>query len=172
MSQESHRRANAKWRTKNPNYKRDWYTRNAEQARAYSREFYVGREATYKNNARSWRKRNIKKAREAAKERYWKNPLHKCKQNRRWIAKTRERILDLYGRKCEICGFADVRALQLDHKHGVPQEDRGTRVRCGTGLYVAILAGRKDKSDFQLLCANHNTIKRMENREHTNRMRK
>jgi hypothetical protein len=71
----------------------------------------------------------------------------------------------LFGSVCCKCGFSDHRALQLDHIHGAGSEDRRASYRAGTALYRAILRSEKDRSLFQLLCANCNWIKRVENDE-------
>lgn len=74
-------------------------------------------------------------------------------------------VFSLYGNKCANCGFNDKRALQLDHKNGC-KEKQGDYERGGIGLYYAIYLGRRNKDDFQLLCANCNWIKRHTNKEH------
>lgn len=78
----------------------------------------------------------------------------------------RENILTLFGRKCKNCGYCDdVRALQVDHIHraDVP---RNHTARSGHGLYIRILSGLLSITDFQLLCANCNWLKKLDNNEH------
>jgi hypothetical protein len=57
----------------------------------------------------------------------------------------------------------DPRALQLDHINRAREINRWHR--SGTGLYRKILSGEKCFLEFQLLCANCNWIKRIENNE-------
>lgn len=68
----------------------------------------------------------------------------------------REKIFDLYGRKCGICGFnEDLRILQLDHKNGGGNQERrqiGTR-----GIRRNAL---RNPEAYQLLCPNCNWTKR------------
>jgi hypothetical protein len=69
-----------------------------------------------------------------------------------------------YGPRCNRCGFdQDVRALQIDHVHGGGSaEIRGGR---GAGIqgYKRVLSDTTGK--YQLLCANCNKIKAIENKE-------
>ena len=72
-------------------------------------------------------------------------------------------VLDVLGRSCAICGFSDVRALQIDHING---GGRRHRLLLGSGndprFYKDVL---ENKYKFQILCANCNQIKRVENKE-------
>lgn len=80
---------------------------------------------------------------------------------RNYQRSVRRSILDLYGNVCAKCGFADERALHLDHIHGRSGTIETRYKRGSTGLYVAVLTGEKSRADFQLLCANCNWIKRL-----------
>ncbi|HMG18727.1 MAG TPA: hypothetical protein VK573_08385 [Gemmatimonadales bacterium] len=71
-------------------------------------------------------------------------------------------MLDALGGKCVKCGFADWRALQVDHVKGGGRQDRG---RTGNrNQWFKIVMAARDK--YQLLCANCNWIKRYERGEH------
>lgn len=74
----------------------------------------------------------------------------------------RERAVMLLGGVCAVCGFSDMRALQIDHIFGggVAEHRAG---RGGVKLYRYILRG--STLGYQVLCANHNWIKRCENGE-------
>ena len=86
-------------------------------------------------------------------------------KNREW----RTRVLAHLGGKCVRCGFTDERALQVDHVRGDGYLDGrhriGNRMAGSSSTYyrrvVADTTGR-----YQLLCANCNWIKRVENKEH------
>lgn len=78
--------------------------------------------------------------------------------------RARSAVLEVLGGVCVRCGFDDPRALQIDHVNGGGKADR--RCRGSRKLYSAIVAG---EPGFQLLCANCNTIKRVENGEHRGR---
>jgi len=73
-------------------------------------------------------------------------------------------VFAIFGDKCVRCAFADPRALQLDHIHRA-REKRGKAGRSGSALYRQIMLGQRNLSDFQLLCANCNAIKKIENDE-------
>lgn len=69
-------------------------------------------------------------------------------------------ILQKLGNKCVRCGFSDLRAIQIDHVFGGgSQESRQGYVK----MYRKIL---NNSDGYQLLCANCNAIKRLENNEH------
>lgn len=66
------------------------------------------------------------------------------------------------GGVCFRCGFSDVRALQIDHVAG-----GGTReLKAGSrGAYYKRVTEQAHTGKYQLLCANCNWIKRVENAE-------
>ena len=82
----------------------------------------------------------------------------------------RTTILEILGGKCQRCGFSDPRALQIDHVHGggaaLRKKNKSQHKARGTTFLVYQLwkAG-KSLEDYQLLCANCNWIKRVENGE-------
>lgn len=81
--------------------------------------------------------------------------------------KLREQILDILGRRCVRCGYdTDVRALQIDHVNGGGSQERKKLVY-GIPYYRRILESvQANSGEFQVLCANCNVIKRMEEQEH------
>lgn len=66
--------------------------------------------------------------------------------------------------ECFKCGFDDVRALQIDHVNGGGSADY-RKFRNNRPKYYRSMLGHLE--DFQILCANCNTIKVIENREHS-----
>lgn len=76
-------------------------------------------------------------------------------------ARLRRQVLETFGSKCCKCGFADHRALQLDHINGGGLKEK--RERGSSGIYRRAL---KYPEDYQLLCANCNIIKYRERREY------
>jgi 5-methylcytosine-specific restriction endonuclease McrA len=92
--------------------------------------------------------------------------LHKNDENYYFLRDKRDRkfLIDFLGGKCAGCGYSkDIRALQLDHKNSDGKKDRdrlGNRV---TRYYVKHLEEAKEK--LQVLCANCNTIKRIQYEE-------
>lgn len=81
-------------------------------------------------------------------------------QTRNRVIKWRKKVIDKLGGCCTICGYSDVRALQIDHINGGGRIDRNGKV---TAFYKKVLMD--NKGIYQLLCANCNAIKRIENNE-------
>lgn len=111
------------------------------------------------------------KGRLKAYQREWtkKNPEKNAKSTREYNARSRKALVDLLGGKCVRCGFNDPRALQVDHVNGGGTKD----IKEMTGMKNIeitrrVLSGSKE---YQLLCANCNWIKRVENNE-TRRLKK
>lgn len=85
-----------------------------------------------------------------------------------WTANWRQRAHEALGGKCLHCGFADARALQIDHvAGGGAKELRAGRRKGSIGTYYkrVLVAAEQGTGEFQLLCANCNWIKRHENDE-------
>jgi len=79
------------------------------------------------------------------------------------IVNTRSAVFDKLGRSCARCGFSDIRALQIDHVFGNGRLDR-VKNRTNVSTYKKILASLPSDK-YQILCANCNWIKRIENNE-------
>jgi hypothetical protein len=83
-------------------------------------------------------------------------------KNRRQL---RKEVLAAYGGKCARCGFADERALQIDHVLGGGCQHR--KSFGGQVSFMLWLRRNKFPPEFQILCANCNWIKRAENKEYS-----
>ena len=95
------------------------------------------------------------------KKRFRDNPDKVRRQNREIVQRLREVVIGLLGSKCARCGFDDPRALQIDHVNG-----GGTKEIRKIGTYGIMRRIRDNGAEgYQLLCANCNWIKRVENRE-------
>ena len=88
-------------------------------------------------------------------------------------------ILERYGKVCVLCGFEDIRALQLDHIENNGAEERkalGGQKVSGANFYLHLIKqGLPD--GYQTLCANCNNIKqwnllKRERRELNSRLRR
>lgn len=143
---------------------------------AYQRD---NREKVYEINSR-WRKKNKVSIAEWGRQYRAKNKEKIKRYMQRWRIENRARknelgrqsqqrikdkVFHMLGDVCCRCGFTDVRALQVDHINQAV-EKRGEPKRAGKSLYAAIARGEKPITEFQLLCANCNWIKRYENNEH------
>jgi hypothetical protein len=87
----------------------------------------------------------------------------KEKQRSRRI-KAKQTILNRYGNICTVCGFDDIRALQLDHINNNGNEERirigGSTKFSGWRFYEYLISiGLPD--GYQTLCANCNMIKQL-----------
>lgn len=99
---------------------------------------------------------------------YYKSEKGKAlrkKSDVNYLKKIRSAALSVLGGKCVHCGFSDVRALQIDHVNGGGSKDKKRR-GCGGQFYNQVIKSFLNKeNEFQLLCANCNWIKRVENNE-------
>ena len=92
------------------------------------------------------------------------------KQNReRDIARHLNKKISTYnlmGGKCVMCGFADFRALQIDHVNGDGHIETKNKINNGDKYLDRVVASFiKKEGRYQLLCANCNWIKRFNNKE-------
>lgn len=73
----------------------------------------------------------------------------------------RIKVIGHLGGICSKCKFSDIRALQIDHVNGEGIIDRNGKT---VEFYKRVIEDKEGK--YQLLCANCNMIKRIENHEH------
>lgn len=96
------------------------------------------------------------------------NTLEKRREfGRKQNAKKRAELLEFMGGKCIKCGFSDSRALQIDHVNGGGRnKHEGSSRMFIKNVLNSLIKGEKK---YQLLCANCNWIKRMDNKEYRKR---
>ncbi len=85
--------------------------------------------------------------------------------NKKYNQKQRIKTLDLLGGKCVRCGFDDYRALQIDHINGGGHKERKELGFNGSFHKNVMNSHSNNENKYQLLCANCNWIKRVENKE-------
>ena len=89
------------------------------------------------------------------------------KYSRSEIGRRREllriKVVEKLGGKCIKCGVDDIRVLQLDHINGGGNKERRKGIEAYTVYKRALLVGEKE---FQILCANCNRLKAIENNEY------
>lgn len=83
------------------------------------------------------------------------------KGEREYYNRERALTIQALGSRCQRCGFSDVRALQIDHKNGGGSQER-KRLR---SMITYLRLVRACPSNYQILCANCNWIKKCENGE-------
>lgn len=126
--------------------------------------------------ARRYYHRNKKALQATAKVAYDADPEKMRERGRAWsknhpnaqsdrLRLRRQEAFRILGDVCSRCGFTDVRALQIDHKDGGGTSDRKIH---GT-VWVAYDVPKHPEL-YQLLCANCNWIKRVENGEMGSRL--
>jgi hypothetical protein len=75
----------------------------------------------------------------------------------------KQKVLERYGTFCQICGYKDIRALQIDHINNNGAEERrslGGQNVSGWRFYQYLVTnGLPD--GYQTLCANCNMIKQL-----------
>lgn len=145
--------------------RKKWYNENREFAIQKSRDRYL-------ENRDDIRKSELDKyaalspdarAEKIARNKKWAQ-ANRDKTNaykRKYELKKKNEVFDLLGRKCAVCGFSDERALQIDHINGGGNKER--KSMRGRKLYAHILS--LGGVGYQILCANCNWIKRIENSE-------
>ena len=158
-------------------YQREYRRRNRKKLSSYFKKW----RALNKDRWREVYKKSAEKHKDRVKEeskRYYqkhrKKILAKTKRYRRLhpqkysgrqsktARRLRNKILEMFGGKCQRCGFSDKRALQVDHKNGGGQKDmKSFPGRYAYYKHVLEVGSKK----FQLLCANCNWIKREERGE-------
>ena len=77
----------------------------------------------------------------------------------------RREVIALLGGCCVECGFADARALQVDHVKGDGAAERRSTPHATLMRRVLLSWRSGERGVYQLLCANCNWIKRVENGE-------
>ena len=83
--------------------------------------------------------------------------------------KYRMSVLEILGLSCIQCGFSDIRALQIDHVNGNGFKERKTERVTGNPYKVMLKKVIDGSKDYQVLCANCNWIKKVENKELPNK---
>lgn len=85
-----------------------------------------------------------------------------------YLRKVRDAVLEALGGRCVGCGFDDKRALQIDHINGRGSKERKERPYRGNFHKHVLKSFLSQENKYQLLCANCNWIKRVENNERNN----
>ena len=76
----------------------------------------------------------------------------------------RQEVVQMLGGKCQWCGNPDPRVLHVDHKYMSPRDEKANIGNQET-VFRLIVDGLISKDVYQILCANCNWIKKVENNE-------
>ena len=87
-------------------------------------------------------------------------PSHKIRKESRQLL--RVEVLRIYGGKCNCCGEAEQQFLQIDHINNDGYKHRREILK-GRPIYEWLKMMGFPKDEFQLLCANCNYSKRLNN---------
>ena len=142
----------------------------------------ISKELGYKKRTlKKWRDRNKKQYKQTLKK-YMKTSQFKESQKKYqkqyikkgyqklYLRKQRKAAIESLGGKCNRCGFSDERALQIDHINGDGAKERKERNFKGNFHKHVLESFLKQENKYQLLCANCNWIKRVENNEIKNQV--
>ena len=80
-----------------------------------------------------------------------------------YIGKLKEQVFDLLGHSCVKCNFSDKRALQIDPVFGGGNKEHA-EIKNNAKFLKKVIA-EASSGTYQILCANHNWIKRYEKDE-------
>jgi len=138
------------WAVKNPERAisrwKEWKDANPEKAaEAYKKWYEANKEV-----ARQQKREVMKRLRTDNPEKY-------KAQSRKAKIKEKLSLFEMYGCKCAMCGFDDMRALSLDHKNNngnIEREELGIR-----GTYRRAKEEYRPE-EYQILCMNCQFIKR------------
>lgn len=164
------------WRKKNPEklkaQSRRYREKHHEECKARGRNYHKSHREEEKIFSKKWYLEN--KEKKDAYHRDWKkkNPEKVKLYQKHSLIKAKNLLFELLGHKCSNPFnknhgdfLTDPRCLQIDHVHGNGVQERKKR-KHSSGYYRGILKEvRAGSKDYQLLCANCNWIKRVENKE-------
>lgn len=108
----------------------------------------------------TWAILNPEKSKESRRKAQLTENQRAIKRNYEY--RLREAAVAELGGVCVTCGWNDPRALHIDHIAGGGSKEKKSS-KSKTRVYREVIAGVEGK--YQLLCANHNTIKKYENGE-------
>lgn len=106
---------------------------------------------------------------EAVKRYQKKHPLRYIETFKKYRIKRRVAALMILGGICSKCGFSDYRALQIDHINGQGSKEL-KRIQGAQYHNMVIRSVLNKENKYQLLCANCNWIKKVENNEVKNKL--
>jgi len=154
-----------RWIEEHKDYQKKWTAANRDHVNDYHRKYYSQHKKKINATTLKWMKKNPDKIKEYNRKQYWNDPQKHTLRAKNYVKRIRMELFELLGSSCKMCGFSDMRALQLDHKYGGGKIDRSMH-----GSYYKLIkfySQNKNlaKQKLQVLCANCNWIKIHDNDE-------
>lgn len=156
------------------------YPKIKDKTAIHNKKYYENHRDLFKKNGKTYREHNSEKIRLRSKERYYQKPRKRKdyymrnkerikiqSKNKRLEIKTE--VITHYGNgecKCIRCGFADIRALSIDHINGNGNQHRKENQYLRGNHVYEWLRKNKFPEGYQTLCMNCQLIKRSENQEY------
>ena len=115
--------------------------------------------------AKEWQRNNPQKVLEIQRTYTRRNRdkinARRREYSRRSYRENRGAAIQKLGGECAVCGFDDMRALQIDHVNGGGTAER--KVRGGQAMLAGIVKGNTE--GYQVLCSNCHSIKTFHEKE-------
>jgi hypothetical protein len=142
-----------------------YYKKHREKAIAHMKEYYKNNKDEFAKRRRKYYEENKDEIFAGQKKYFQEHKKEIYAQRIRLTTQKRTTIIEKLGGKCTRCGFTDIRALNIDHIN-----DDGAKERIGYNnrmFYDKLLKMTDEElfSRYQVLCANCNSIKRLEKLE-------
>lgn len=128
-------------------------------------EYYNLRKKKHLIRQKEYNKKHPNYQREYMKQQYLKKGVEYREKMKNYQRNLRIAVIEALGGKCIECGFNDIRALQIDHINGGGSQERKEGKTAGQYSKHVMESFLKKENKYQLLCANCNWVKRVENNE-------
>lgn len=130
-----------------------WRDENKERAKAWWNDYYARNRDHQIAKAKKWNAENTDRHRNNVKS---------------WYRKLRRQIIEAYGGKCACCGETEYSFLTIDHVNDDGYKNRWKKGATTYGPHsgyslLKVIRDRNFPPDFQVLCANCNTSKALNN---------
>jgi len=150
--------------------------KDKRDAEVHQKRIEYGREPGPRfRDSENHQKTHLDEIQEKQRAYYAKTKDHRREVNKAYIAELKETTLSKYSGgppACNRCGFSDIRALSIDHIAGDGCEHRRVDVKGGGFRMYLWLKYRNYPTGYQVLCMNCQFIKRFENKEVGNGLRR
>jgi hypothetical protein len=163
---------NKEYRLKNSNIlkekRKEYYINNKDVLSRKAKERRLKNIDKIKEEKREYYKKNAKRLKEKTKKYRLSNPEKYIETHKKTLLNKKIQAMQILGGViCKKCGYNDNRALQFDHISGGGRLEKRTNNLTTTGIIRKIIRNPDEAiKKYQVLCANCNTIKITEKKEH------